>query len=394
MTKNIISTPHAVTISKDRRLILTLDTIKFLKEVIKTGRTNVYKYLEEHKNDTNRNTPILSPPISTSFVSSTKNAPYVTYCCILTNCESAPSIIDDSVIYYRMSYYESIQVNSREVWMNKGLKQINIKQPSMLTGNIFFKNVLRTFFEDNPDGTLTKICDKIKEEHTAAGLDNPFFVGPNVVACGTYKYHCYYTEMSDQNQPFMFNAIGLLRDYNDDDDDDFSLLYSKSCIGFNANNITASFEGERHIRTRMGELKSKRTDTSKRYNGIVKHYTRTLSPKPTEEETNNPKEFEKEESMEENKVVTNSTSPSENKEPHDPDDLYPYVSDIISVFDQLAIFGMDNGFDETVLESITKMKEQLEQKPEVFCAFCKEISELVKKENMKAESTNKIIKER
>ena len=394
MNNNIISTPHVVRINKDRRLILTLDTIKFLKEVIKTGRTNVYKYLEEHKNDKNRNTPILSPPISTSFVSSTKNAPYVTYCCILTNCESAPSIIDDSVIYYRMSYYEDIQVNSREVWMNKGIKQINIKQPSMLTGNIFFKNVLRTFFEDNPDGTLTKICDKIKEEHTAAGLDNPFFVGPNVVACGTYKYHCYYTEMSDQNQPFMFNAIGLLRDYNDDDDDDFSLLYSKSCIGFNANNITASFEGERHIRTLMGELKSKRTDTSKRYNGIVKHYTRTLSPKPTEEETNNPKAFEEEESMEENKVVTNSTSPSENKEPHDPDDLYPYVSDIISVFDQLAIFGMDNGFDETVLESITKMKEQLEQKPEVFCAFCKEIFELVKKENMKAESTNKIIKER
>ena len=115
MTKNIISTPHVVRINKDRRLILTLDTIKFLKEVIKTGRTNVYKYLEEHKNDTNRNTPILSPPITTSFVSSTKNAPYVTYCCILTNCESAPSIIDDSVIYYRMSYYESIQVNSREV---------------------------------------------------------------------------------------------------------------------------------------------------------------------------------------------------------------------------------------------------------------------------------------
>ena len=384
MNNNIISTPHVVRINKDRRLILTLDTIKFLKEVIKTGRTNVYKYLEEHKNDTNRNTPILSPPISTSFVSLTKNAPYVTYCCILTNCESVPSIIDDSVIYYRMSYYESIQVNSKEVWMNKGIKQINIKQPSMLTGNIFFKNVLRTFFEDNPDGTLTKICDKIKEEHKAAGLDNPFFIGPNMVACDTYKYHCYYTEMSDQNQPFMFNAIGLLRDYNDDDDDDFSLLYSKSCIGFNANNITASFEGERHIRTLMGELKSKRTDTSKRYNGIIKHYTRTLSPKPTEEETNNPKAFEEEESMEENKVVTVSTSPSEDKEPHDPIDS----SDIISVLDHLIVFGKNNGFDETVLESITKIKEQ----PDLI-TFCIKLYEFVKKENMKVESNNKITKE-
>ena len=385
MNNNIISTPHVVRINKDRRLILTLDTIKFLREVIKTGRTNVYKYLDEHKNDATRNTPILSPPISTSFVSSTKNAPYVTYCCILTNCESAPSIIDDSVIYYRMSYYEDIQVNSREVWMNKGLKQINIKQPSTLAGNIFSKNVLRTFFEDNPDGTLTKICDKIKEEHTAAGLDNPFFVGPNVVACDTYKYHCYYTEMSDQNQPFMFNAIGLLRDYNDDDDDDdFSLLYSKSCIGFNANNITASFEGERHIRTLMGELKSKRTDTSKRYNGIVKHYTRTLSPKPTEEETNNPKAFEEEESMEENKVVTDSTSPSEDKEPHDPIDS----SDIISVLDHLIVFGKNNGFDETVLESITKIKEQ----PDLI-TFCIKLYEFVKKENMKVESNNKITKE-
>ena len=298
MNKNIISTPHVIRISKDGRIILTLDTINFFKEVIKTGRSNVYKYLEEHKNDTNRNTPILSPPISTSFVSSTKNAPYVTYCCILTNCESAPSIIDDSVIYYRMSYYESIQVNSREVWMNKGLKQINIKQPNGLAGNIFSKNVLRTFFEDNPDVTLTKICSKIKEEHKAAGLNNPFFVGPNAVVCDNYKYHCYYTEMSNESQPFMFNAVGILRADDDYDDDDFSLLYSKSCIGFNANNITASFEGERHIRTRMGELKSKRTDTSKRYNGIVKHYTRTLSPKPTEEETNNPKEFEEKESME------------------------------------------------------------------------------------------------
>ena len=383
MNNNIISTPHVVRINKDRRLILTLDTIKFLREVIKIGRTNVYKYLEEHKNDATRNTPILSPPISTSFVSSTKNAPYVTYCCILTNCESAPSIIDDSVIYYRMSYYEEIQVNCREVWLNKGIKQINIKQPSMLTGNIFFKNVLRTFFEDNPDRTLTKICGKIKEEHKAAGLDNPFFVGPNVVACGTYKYHCYYTEMSDQNQPFMFNAIGLLRDYNDDDDD-FSLLYSKSCIGFNANNITASFEGERHIRTLMGELKSKRTDTSKRYNGIVKHYTRTLSPKPTEEETNNPKAFEEEESMEENKVMTDSTSLSEDKEPHDPIDS----SDIISVLDHLIVFGKNNGFDETVLESITKIKEQ----PDLI-TFCIKLYEFVKKENMKVESNNKITKE-
>ena len=385
MNNNIISTPHVVRINKDRRLILTLDTIKFLKEVIKTGRTNVYKYLDEHKNDATRNTPILSPPISTSFVSPTKNVPHVEYCCILTNCESAPSIIDDSVIYYRMSYYESIQVNSREVWMNKGLKQINIKQPNGLAGNIFSKNVLRTFFEDNPDGTLTKICDKIKEEHTAAGLDNPFFVGPNVVACDTYKYHCYYTEMSDQNQPFMFNAIGLLRDYNDDDDDDdFSLLYSKSCIGFNANNITASFEGERHIRTLMGELKSKRTDTSKRYNGIFEQYTRTLSPKPTEEETNNPKAFEEEESMEENNVVTDSTSPSENKEPHDPIDS----SDIISVLDHLIVFGKNNGFDETVLESITKIKEQ----PDLI-TFCIKLYEFVKKENMKVESNNKITKE-
>ena len=378
MNNNIISTPHVVRINKDRRLILTLDTIKFLREVIKIGRTNVYKYLEEHKNDATRNTPILSPPISTSFVSSTKNAPYVTYCCILTNCESAPSIIDDSVIYYRMSYYESIQVNSREVWMNKGLKQINIKQPSMLTGNIFFKNVLRTFFEDNPDRTLTKICGKIKEEHKAVGLDNPFFVGPNVVACGTYKYHCYYTEMSDQNQPFMFNAIGLLRDYNDDDDD-FSLLYSKSCIGFNANNITASFEGERHIRTLMGELKSKRTDTSKRYNGIVKHYTRTLSPKPTEEETNNPKAFEEEESMEENKVVTESTSPSENKEPHDPDDL----SGIISVLDKLSIFGMENGFDEEFHQNITIIKEHISE----IVAFWKFLREFVEKKNKKEKET-------
>ena len=386
MTKNTISTPHAVTINKDGRIILTLDTIKFLREVIKTGRTNVYKYLEEHKNDTNRNTPILLPPISTSFVSSTKNAPHVDYC-MWTNCEAGPSIIDDSVIYYRMSYYEEIQVNCREVWINRGLKRINIKQPSMsmLTGNIFSKNVLRTFFEDNPDGTLTNICNKIKDEHKAAGLDNLFFVGPNVVACDNYKYHCYYTEMSDQNQPFMFNAIGLLRDYNDYDyDDDFSLLYSKSCIGFNANNTTASFEGERHIRTLMGELKSKRTDTSKRYNGIVKHYTRTLSPKSTEEETNNPKEFEEEESMEENKVVTDSTSPSEDKEPHDPIDS----SDIISVLDHLIVFGKNNGFDETVLESITKIKEQ----PDLI-TFCIKLYEFVKKENMKVESTNKIIKE-
>lgn len=374
MNKNIISTPHVIRISKDGRIILTLDTINFFKEVIKTGRSNVYKYLEEHKNDTNRNTPILSPPISTSFVSSTKNAPYVTYCCILTNCESAPSIIDDSVIYYRMSYYESIQVNSREVWMNKGLKQINIKQPNGLAGNIFSKNVLRTFFEDNPDVTLTKICSKIKEEHKAAGLDNPFFVGPNAVACDNYKYHCYYTEMSNESQPFMFNAVGILR-ADDDDDDDFSLLYSKSCIGFNANNITASFEGERHIRTLMGELKSKRTDTSKRYNGIVKHYTRTLSPKPTEEETNNPKAFEKEESMEENKVVTNSTSLSENKEPHDPVDS----SDIIALLDQFVVFGKNNGFDETVLESITKIKEQ----PELI-TVCMKLYEFIKKENIKA----------
>ena len=377
MTKNVISTPHAITINKDGRIILTLDTINFFKEVIKTGRTNVYKYLEEHKNDTNRNTPILLPPITTSFVSSIKNVPHVDYC-MRTNCEAGLSIIDDSVIYYRMSYYESIQVNSREVWMNKGIKQINIKQPSTLTGNIFFKNVLRTFFEDNPDGTLTKICDKIKEEHTAAGLDNPFFVGPNVVACDTYKYHCYYTEMSDQNQPFMFNAIGLLRDYNDDDDDDFLLLYSKSCIGFNANNITASFEGERHIRTLMGELKSKRTDTSKRYNGIVKHYTRTLSPKPTEE-TNSPKAFEEEESMEENKVVTNSTSLSENKEPHDPDDL----SGIISVLDKLSIFGMDNGFDEEFHQNITIIKEHISE----IVAFWKFLREFVEKKNEKEKET-------
>ena len=382
--KNIISTPHVVRINKDRKLILTLDTIKFLREVIKTGRNNVYKYLEEHKNDKNRNTPILLPPISTSFVSSTKNAPHVDYC-MWTNCEAGPSIIDDSVIYYRMSYYEAIQVNCSEVWLNKGLKQINIKQPSMLTGNIFFKNVLRTFFEDNPDGNLTNICNKIKEEHTSVGLDNLFFVGPNVVACDNYKYHCYYTEMSDQNQPFMFNAIGLLRDYNDYDyDDDFSLLYSKSCIGFNANSTTASFEGERHIRTLMGELKSKRTDTSKRYNGIVKHYARTLSPKPTEEETNNPKAFEEEESMEENKVMTVSTSPLENKEPHDPIDS----SDIISVLDHLIVFGKNNGFDETVLESITKIKEQ----PDLI-TFCIKLYEFVKKENMKVESNNKITKE-
>lgn len=378
--KNIISTPHVVTINKDGRIILTLETIKFLREVIKTGRNNVYKYLEEHKNDKNRNTPILLPPISTSFVSSIKNAPHVDYC-MWTNCEAGPSIIDDSVIYYRMSYYESIQVNSREVWINKGIKQINIKQPSMLTGNIFFKNVLRTFFEDNPDRNLTKICDKIKEEHTAAGLDNLFFVGPNAIACGTYKYHCYYTEMSDQNQPFMFNAIGLLRDYNDDDDD-FSLLYSKSCIGFNANNTTASFEGERHIRTLMGELKSRRTDgMSKRYSIFDNN---TLLSKPTEEETNNPKAFEEEESMEENKVVTNSTSLSENKEPHDPIDS----SDIIALLDQLVVFGKNNGFDETVLESITKIKEQ----PDLI-TFCIKLYEFVKKENMKVESNNKITKE-
>ena len=191
--------------------------------------------------------------------------------------------------------------------------------------------------------------------------------------------------MSDQNQPFMFNAIGLLRDYNDYDyDDDFSLLYSKSCIGFNANSTTASFEGERHIRTLMGELKSKRTDTSKRYNGIVKHYARTLSPKPTEEETNNPKAFEEEESMEENKVMTVSTSPLENKEPHDPIDS----SDIISVLDHLIVFGKNNGFDETVLESITKIKEQ----PDLI-TFCIKLYEFVKKENMKVESNNKITKE-
>ena len=378
--KNIISTPHVVTINKDGRIILTLETIKFLREVIKTGRNNVYKYLEEHKNDKNRNTPILLPPISTSFVSSIKNAPHVDYC-MWTNCEAGPSIIDDSVIYYRMSYYESIQVNCREVWLNKGLKQINIKQPSMLTGNIFFKNVLRTFFEDNPDRNLTKICDKIKEEHTAAGLDNLFFVGPNAIACGTYKYHCYYTEMSDQNQPFMFNAIGLLRDYNDDDDD-FSLLYSKSCIGFNANNTTASFEGERHIRTLMGELKSRRTDgMSKRYSIFDNN---TLLSKPTEEEINNPKTFEEEESMEENKVVTDSTSLSENKEPHDPIDS----SDIIALLDQLVVFGKNNGFDETVLESITKIKEQ----PDLI-TFCIKLYEFVKKENMKVESNNKITKE-
>ena len=378
--KNIISTSHVVTINKDGRIILTLETIKFLREVIKTGRNNVYKYLEEHKNDKNRNTPILLPPISTSFVSSIKNAPHVDYC-MWTNCEAGPSIIDDSVIYYRMSYYESIQVNSREVWINKGIKQINIKQPSMLTGNIFFKNVLRTFFEDNPDRNLTKICDKIKEEHTAAGLDNLFFVGPNAIACGTYKYHCYYTEMSDQNQPFMFNAIGLLRDYNDDDDD-FSLLYSKSCIGFNANNTTASFEGERHIRTLMGELKSRRTDgMSKRYSIFDNN---TLLSKPTEEEINNPKTFEEEESMEENKVVTDSTSLSENKEPHDPIDS----SDIIALLDQLVVFGKNNGFDETVLESITKIKEQ----PDLI-TFCIKLYEFVKKENMKVESNNKITKE-
>ena len=377
MTNNIISTPHAIRISKDGRIILTLDTIKFLKEVIKTGRTNVYKYLEEHKNDTNRNTPILSPPISTSFVSSTKNAPYVIYCCILTNCESAPNIIDDSVIYYRMSYYESIQVNSREVWINRGLKQINIKQPNGLAGNIFSKNVLRTFFEDNPDVTLTKICSKIKEEHKASGLDNLFFVGPNTVACDNYKYHCYYTEMSNKNQPFMFNATGTLRD-----DNDSLLLYSKSCIGFNANHTTTSFECERHIRTLMGELKSRRTDTSKRYDSIFEHYT--LSPEPAKE-TNNPKAFEEEESMEENKVVTNSTSLSEDKEPHDPVDL----SDIIALLDQLVVFGKNNGFDETVLESITKTKEQ----PDLI-TFCIKLYEFVKKENMKAESSNKIIKEK
>lgn len=183
MNNNIISTHHAIRINKDGRIILTLDTIKFLKEVIETGRTNVYKYLEEHKNDTNRNTPIVSPPISTSFVSSTKNAPYVTYCCILTNWEARPSIIDNSVVYYRMSYYEGIQVNSREVWINRGLKRINIKKPNEIVGKIFSKNVLRTFFEDNPDGTLTEICNKIKEEHKAAGLDNLFFIGPNAVVC-------------------------------------------------------------------------------------------------------------------------------------------------------------------------------------------------------------------
>ena len=121
MNNNIISTPHVVRINKDGKIILTLDTIKFLREVIKTGRTNVFKYLEEHKNDTNRNTPILLPPISTSFVSSTKNAPHVDYC-MWTNCEAGPSIVDDSVIYYRMSYYEEIQVNCSEVWINRGLK--------------------------------------------------------------------------------------------------------------------------------------------------------------------------------------------------------------------------------------------------------------------------------
>ena len=379
MNNNIISTPHAIRISKDGRIILTLDTIKFLREVIKTGRTNVYKYLEEHKNDTNRNTLILLPPISTSFVSSTKNAPYVTYCCILTNCEAGPSIIDDSVIYYRMSYYESIQVNSREVWINRGLKQINIKQPNGLAGNIFSKNVLRTFFEDNPDVTLTKICSKIKEEHKAAGLDNPFFIGPNAVACDNYNYQCYYKEMSNESQPFMFNTVGILRA---DDDDDNSLLYSNASIGFNSNNVSTSFECERHIRTLMGELKSKRTDISKRYDSIFEHYT--LSPKPTEEETNNPKAFEEEESIEENKVVTNSTSPSEDKEPHDPIDL----SDIISVLDHLVVFGKNNGFDETVLESITKIKEQ----PDLI-TFCIKLYEFVKKENMKVESNNKITKE-
>ena len=376
MNKNIISTPHAVTISKDGKIVLTLDTIKFLREVIKTGRNNVLKYLEEHKNDTNRNTPILLPPITTSFVSSTKNAPHVDYC-MWTNCEAGPSIIDDSVIYYRMSYYEEIQVNCREVWINRGLKQINIKQPSMsmLTGNIFFKNVLRTFFENNPDGNLTKICDKIKEEHKVVGLDNPFFVGPNAVACDNYKYHCYYTEMSDQNQPFMFNAIGLLRDYNDDDDD-FSFLYSKSCIGFNANHTTISFECERHIRTLMGELKSKRTDTSKRYNGIFEQYT--PSPEPAKE-TNNPKEFEEEESMEENKVMTDSTSLSENKEPHDPDDL----SGIISVLDKLSIFGMENGFDEEFHQNITIIKEHISE----IVAFWKFLREFVEKKNEKEKET-------
>lgn len=240
----------------------------------------------------------------------------------------------------------------------------------MLTGNIFFKNVLRTFFENNPDVTLTKICDKIKEEHITAGLDNLFFVGPNAVACDNYKYHCYYTEMSNENQPFMFNAVGILR-ADDDNDDDFSLLYSKSCIGFNANNITASFEGERHIRTRMGELKSKRTDTSKRYNGIFEQYTPSSEPA---KEINNPKAFE-EESMEENKVVTDSTSPSENKEPHDPVDS----SDIIALLDQLVVFGKNNGFDETVLESITKIKEQ----PELI-TVCMKLYEFIKNENIKA----------
>ena len=379
MNNNIISTPHVVRINKDRRLILTLDTIKFLKEVIKTGRTSVYKYLEEHKNDTNRNTPILSPPISTSFVSSTKNAPYVIYCCILTNCESAPSIIDDSVIYYRMSYYESIQVNSREVWINRGLKQINIKQPNGLAGNIFSKNVLRTFFEDNPDVTITKICSKIKEEHKAAGLDNPFFIGPNAVACDNYNYQCYYKEMSNESQPFMFNTVGILRA---DDDDDNSLLYSNASIGFNSNNVSTSFECERHIRTLMGELKSRRTDgMSKRYSIFDNN---TLSPEPAKE-TNNPKAFEEEESMEENKVVTNSTSPSEDKEPHDPVDS----SDIIALLDQLVVFGKNNGFDETVLESITKIKEQ----PDLI-TFCIKLYEFVKKENMKVDSSNKIIKEK
>ena len=111
----------------------------------------------------------------------------------------------------------------------------------------------------------------------------------------------------------------------------------------------------------------------------------TLSPKPTEEETNNPKAFEEEESMEENKVVTGPTSPSEDKEPHDPIDS----SDIIALFDQLVVFGKNNGFDETVLESITKIKEQ----PDLI-TFCIKLYEFVKKENMKVESTNKIIKER
>lgn len=100
----------------------------------------------------------------------------------------------------------------------------------------------------------------------------------------------------------------------------------------------------------------------------------TLSPKPTEE-TNNPKEFEEEESMEENKVVTNSTSPSEDKELHDPVDS----SDIIALLDQLVVFGKNNGFDETVLESITKIKEQ----PELI-TVCMKLYEFIKKENIKA----------